>query len=252
MNPRTISSGVAPGSGGSGSMPTSSTGRAGAWVICTVARAGRHGRAGRRRRAAGPAAAPTGRPAAAHAGAPGGGRRPAAAAAASWSGRRRRSAAAVSRNWAPAPGWPQTCSQPPCRRASSRLIDRPRPLPPTVRTREGSARQNRSNTCWASAELRPDAEVAHGHRGRGPVGGEGDLDRLPGAVLDGVADQVAQDALHPAGVDLGDDVLVGPVRPPARSRAARPAPTCRPRPGRPGRRGRSPRSPAPRRRRRSG
>ena len=37
MNPRTISSGVAPGSGGSGSMPTVSTGRDGAWVICTVA-----------------------------------------------------------------------------------------------------------------------------------------------------------------------------------------------------------------------
>ena len=55
------------------------------------------------------------------------------------------------------------------------------------------------------------AEVADGHRGRGPVGGQRDLDRLPGAVLDGVADQVAQDPLHPAGVDVGDDVLVGPV-----------------------------------------
>ena len=37
MKPRTISSGVAPGSGGSGSMPTVSAGREGAWVICTVA-----------------------------------------------------------------------------------------------------------------------------------------------------------------------------------------------------------------------
>ena len=36
MKPRTISSGVAPASGGSGSMPTDSAGREGAWVICTV------------------------------------------------------------------------------------------------------------------------------------------------------------------------------------------------------------------------
>src|SRR5207245_2297878 len=34
--PRTTSSGVAPATGGSGSMPTSLVGRDGAWVTCTV------------------------------------------------------------------------------------------------------------------------------------------------------------------------------------------------------------------------
>jgi hypothetical protein len=36
MKLRTISSGVAPGTGDRGSIPTSSAGSAGAWVICTV------------------------------------------------------------------------------------------------------------------------------------------------------------------------------------------------------------------------
>src|SRR5215472_14002906 len=44
------------------------------------------------------------------------------------------------------PGSPQASSQPPCSLASSSAIARPRPVPPVVLARAGSARQNRSNT----------------------------------------------------------------------------------------------------------
>ena len=137
-------------------MPISSTGRAGACGDL-------HGRASCSARSSRPAARAPARaappparlPARVTTGSPAAAGRRDAAAGASWSGRRPAVSGSVSRNWAPEPGWPQTCSQPPCSRASSRLIESPSPLPPTVRTREGSARQNRSNTCCASAELRP-------------------------------------------------------------------------------------------------
>ena len=51
--------------------------------------------------------------------------------------------------------------------------------------------------------------VAHGHGRGGLVDGDGDLHRPALAVLEGVDDEVAQDALDPAGVDLG---VAGPVR----------------------------------------
>ena len=51
----------------------------------------------------------------------------------------------VRRNWEPLPGIPHACSQPPCRRASSSEIDSPRPVPPLVRARAGSARDGDSS-----------------------------------------------------------------------------------------------------------
>ena len=41
---------------------------------------------------------------------------------------------------------PHACRRPPCSRASSEAIDRPRPVPPVVRARAGSARQKRLKT----------------------------------------------------------------------------------------------------------
>ncbi len=52
----------------------------------------------------------------------------------------------VSRNWAPSPMRPQACSQPPWRWVSSSAIESPRPVPPLVRARAGSARQKRLKT----------------------------------------------------------------------------------------------------------
>ena len=53
--------------------------------------------------------------------------------------------------------------------------------------------------------------VAHGHRDGVVVDGHPDPHRLALGVVDRVGDQVAQDALDAAGVDLGDDVLAGHV-----------------------------------------
>ena len=61
----------------------------------------------------------------------------------------------VNRNWAPNPGRPHALSHPPWSWASSRDIERPSPLPPTVRVLEGSALQNRVNTWCAWAALKP-------------------------------------------------------------------------------------------------
>ena len=65
----------------------------------------------------------------------------------------------------------------------------------------------------------PDAVVADGDRDGVFVDGHPDPHRLALGVVDGVGDQVAQDALHPARVDLGDDRR----RAGAAARSARPA-----------------------------
>ena len=54
-----------------------------------------------------------------------------------------------------AAGRPQACSQPPCRWVSSSEIDSPSPVPPLVRARAGSARQNRLKTSAASPGRQP-------------------------------------------------------------------------------------------------
>ena len=54
----------------------------------------------------------------------------------------------------------------------------------------------------------PDAVVADGDGHGVLVDAHPDPHRFALGVVDGVGDQVAQDALHPAGVDLGDDLLV--------------------------------------------
>ena len=108
------------------------------------------------------------------------------------------------------------------------LIDRPRPVPPLRRARDGSARQNRLNTSAASPGPQPDAVVAH-HHGHGVVvAGQRDVDRAALAVVDGVGDQVAQDPLDPARVDLGVDPD-GQVQPQRRAGTPRRTP-ARPRP----------------------
>src|SRR5690606_30081888 len=56
-----------------------------------------------------------------------------------------------------------------------------------------------------------DTVVADGHRDGVLVGGHPDAHRFVLGVVDGVGDEVAQDPLHPAGVDLGDDVVGGQV-----------------------------------------
>ena len=67
-----------------------------------------------------------------------------------------------------------------------------------------------------SAGRRPDPVVAHGDRDGVLVAGQRDLDRAALAVLEGVDDEVAQDALDPAGVDLGDaPASAGATRRPA-------------------------------------
>ena len=77
-------------------------------------------------------------------------------------------------------------------------------MPPVVRARAGSARQKRVKTRAASPGRRPDPVVADRHGDRGVVGADRDLDRLALAVLDGVGDEVAQDALDAARVHVGD------------------------------------------------
>ena len=66
-----------------------------------------------------------------------------------------RTSGSVSRKQAPLPGSPHASSRPWCRRASSMLMARPRPVPPERRTRDGSARQNRLNTSFSSPGRRP-------------------------------------------------------------------------------------------------
>src|SRR5690606_32315515 len=61
----------------------------------------------------------------------------------------------VSRKAAPSPGLPHASSVPACSRASSREIDSPSPVPPEVRARAGSPRQNRSKTRPASSGVMP-------------------------------------------------------------------------------------------------
>ena len=61
----------------------------------------------------------------------------------------------VSLKQAPRPGSPHASSQPPCSLASSSEIDNPRPVPPVVRARAGSARQNLLNTSDDSPGRRP-------------------------------------------------------------------------------------------------
>ena len=118
----------------------------------------------------------------------------------------------VSRNWAPSPGRPHACSQPPCRWVSSSEIDRPRPVPPLVRARAGSARQKRLKTIADSPGAQADAVVAD--RDRAPPGRRPPTwtttSRALG-VVDGVGDQVAHDPLHPSYVGLGEARVVGGV-----------------------------------------
>ena len=59
---------------------------------------------------------------------------------------------------------------------SSSAIDSPRPVPPLVRARAGSARQNRLNTIADSPGAEPDAVVADGDRGGVVVAGDVDHD----------------------------------------------------------------------------
>ena len=180
-----------------------------------------------------------------------------AAAVRTPAGSRRPRRGSVSRNTAPRPRSPQACSQPLCSRASSRLIASPSPVPPVSRLRDGSPRQNRLNTSAASPGRRPDPVVAHRHRHRVVVGADPHLDRLALGVVEGVADQVAQHPLDPAGVHLGQHRLgrrdspaqLHPV--PGGQRLGWPPPPARRcRPGRPARspgaprRRRSARSPA--------
>src|SRR5690606_13869577 len=61
----------------------------------------------------------------------------------------------VSRNEAPSPGRDHASRLPPCKRASSSEIASPRPVPPVVRARAGSARQNRSKTWDAASASMP-------------------------------------------------------------------------------------------------
>ena len=159
----------------------------------------------------------------------------------------------VSRKRDPWPGSPHACSQPSCSRASSSEIDRPRPVPPVVRARAGSARQNRLKTMAGLARAQADAVVRDGHRDGVVVRRRRDVDRAPLAVLDGVDEEVAQDPLDPARVDLGDrrarpGACTATVAAPALGQRSRPP---RP-PGRRCRAGRSARRRARRRRRRTG
>ena len=61
----------------------------------------------------------------------------------------------VTMNVDPSPSSPHASSRPPCSRVSSVAIARPSPDPPVVRLREGSARQNRSNTRCTCSGLMP-------------------------------------------------------------------------------------------------
>ena len=86
---------------------------------------------------------------------------------------------------------------------------RPSPVPPVVRARAGSARQNRSNTSCASSGAEAAAVVPDRDRDRVPVPGHGDHHVPALAVLDRVVQQVAQDPLDAAPVHLGDARLGG-------------------------------------------
>ena len=112
-----------------------------------------------------------------------------------WPARRGR----VSRNCAPRPRSPHACSQPSCSRASSSEIARPEagaagePAARRVAAPEPVEHQP------GLARPQPDAVIAHGDRDRVVVVADGDHDRLALAVVERVADEVAQDALDPAG-----------------------------------------------------
>ncbi len=115
----------------------------------------------------------------------------------------------VSLNTEPRPFSPHAWSQPPCSRASSSAMARPRPVPPVVRARDGSARQNRSKTSCSSPGAEPDAVIADGDGGRLAVRRHGHHHVASLTVLHRVDEQVAQDPLHPAPVHLGHAGLHG-------------------------------------------
>ena len=124
-----------------------------------------------------------------------------------------RSRGSVSRKQAPWPGSPQASSQPPCSRASSSEIARPRPVPP------GRARAGGVGTPEAVEHQgrlpgsQPDAEVAHRHGHGVVVVGDRDVDPAEVAVLDRVLDQVADDAVHATRVAVDQAGLVGRDQP---------------------------------------
>ena len=66
-----------------------------------------------------------------------------------------RSSGSVSRKHAPLSGSAHTSSRPPCSRVSSVAIASPRPVPPTVRARAGSPRQNLLNTFAVCSSVIP-------------------------------------------------------------------------------------------------
>ena len=65
------------------------------------------------------------------------------------------------RNVDPRPGADSTSVRPPWASVMADTIDRPRPLPPLERAREGSARKKRSKTRWACSGARPGPRVGH-------------------------------------------------------------------------------------------
>ena len=85
-------------------------------------------------------------------------------------------------------------------------------MPPVVRARAGSARQNRVKTFAASPGRRPTPWSATTKATASVADRDVDVDGPALAVLDGVDDEVAQDALDPALVDLGLGGLVGQVQ----------------------------------------
>ena len=129
-------------------------------------------------------------------------------------GRRRGEPAALpragsARSWSRDPSSDQTASSPPCSRASPSAIDSPRPVPPIVRVRDGSARQKRSKTRSTSSGVMPRP------KSRTPSAtacwslSTVIDDRPPLAVLDRVAEEVAHDAAHAARVHLDRRVPAG-------------------------------------------
>ena len=82
-------------------------------------------------------------------------------------------------------------------------------MPPVVRARDGSARQNRSKTraVWSARSPMPwsRTRTATASASRGDV----HLDRPALAVLERVDDEVAQHPLDPHVVQLGDDGRAG-------------------------------------------
>ena len=61
------------------------------------------------------------------------------------------------------------------------------------------------------AGTQPDTVIADGDGDGVLVGGHPDLHRLVLGMIDGVGDEVAQDALDSAGINLGDDRMIGHV-----------------------------------------